>query len=225
MASQIDLAKTQIAQQDKAIDLAVKDFDATLAALSITKRQADLGEAERARSPMLELIADVVDVRYTKPDGVIGGYYEGTVVFIVRNAENASATATNVMPVVLAPPTIVTMPELRRIWGRASAEAQGISPEPSPSKKAKEKSLIWAMKPAYNPIHLIGHQDFQSLPSDEGYRIVAYRNDMGLTVMPEDAQAVSELKLPGFRGHFPLCGEGSTNGQETSSCLPLGVPG
>ena len=33
------------------------------------------------------------------------------------------------------------------------------------------------------------------------------------------------LKLPGFRGHFPLCGEGSTNGQETSSCLPLGVPG
>jgi sugar lactone lactonase YvrE len=35
----------------------------------------------------------------------------------------------------------------------------------------------------------------------------------------------SRLKLPGFRGHFPLCGEGSTNGQETSSCLPLGVPG
>ena len=33
------------------------------------------------------------------------------------------------------------------------------------------------------------------------------------------------LKLPGFRGHFPLCGEGSTNGQETSSCLSLGVPG
>jgi|SRR5580692_4879678 len=33
------------------------------------------------------------------------------------------------------------------------------------------------------------------------------------------------VKLPGFRGHFPLCGEGSTNGQETSSCLPLGVPG
>jgi hypothetical protein len=33
------------------------------------------------------------------------------------------------------------------------------------------------------------------------------------------------LKLPGFRGHFPLCGEGSTNGQKTSSCLPLGVPG
>ena len=32
-------------------------------------------------------------------------------------------------------------------------------------------------------------------------------------------------KLPGFRGHFPLCGEGSTNGQETSSCLSLGVPG
>jgi hypothetical protein len=32
------------------------------------------------------------------------------------------------------------------------------------------------------------------------------------------------MKLPGFRGHFPLCGEGSTNGQETSSCLPLGVP-
>jgi predicted alpha/beta-hydrolase family hydrolase len=35
---------------------------------------------------------------------------------------------------------------------------------------------------------------------------------------------LSYLKLPGFRGHFPLCGEGSTNGQETSSCLPLGVP-
>jgi hypothetical protein len=33
------------------------------------------------------------------------------------------------------------------------------------------------------------------------------------------------MKLPGFRGHFPLCGEGSTNGQETSSCLSLGVPG
>ena len=32
------------------------------------------------------------------------------------------------------------------------------------------------------------------------------------------------LKLPGFRGHFPLCGEGSTNGQETSSRLSLGVP-
>ena len=34
-----------------------------------------------------------------------------------------------------------------------------------------------------------------------------------------------KVKLPGFRGHFPLCGEGSTNGQETSSCLSLGVPG
>jgi hypothetical protein len=33
------------------------------------------------------------------------------------------------------------------------------------------------------------------------------------------------LKLPGFRGHFSLCGEGSTNGQKTSSCLPAGVPG
>jgi hypothetical protein len=33
-----------------------------------------------------------------------------------------------------------------------------------------------------------------------------------------------DVKLPGFRGHFPLCGEGSTNGQETSSCLSLGVP-
>jgi hypothetical protein len=33
------------------------------------------------------------------------------------------------------------------------------------------------------------------------------------------------VNLPGFRGHFPLCGEGSTNGQEASSCLSLGVPG
>jgi nitrogen fixation-related uncharacterized protein len=38
------------------------------------------------------------------------------------------------------------------------------------------------------------------------------------------AQQAAKVKLPGFRGHFPLCGEGSTNGQETSSCLPLGVP-
>jgi hypothetical protein len=36
--------------------------------------------------------------------------------------------------------------------------------------------------------------------------------------------AVINVKLPGFRGHFPLCGEGSTNGQETSSRLSLGVP-
>ena len=57
MASQIDLAKRQIAQQDKAIDLAIKDFDATLAALSITKRQADLADEERARSPILSLQA------------------------------------------------------------------------------------------------------------------------------------------------------------------------
>jgi hypothetical protein len=41
----------------------------------------------------------------------------------------------------------------------------------------------------------------------------------------DDLSDTAIVKLPGFRGHFPLCGEGSTNGQETSSCLPLGVPG
>lgn len=48
--------------------------------------------------------------------------------------------------------------------------------------------------------------------------------------LPEDARNVHVLcarglKLPGFRGHFPLCGEGSTNGQETSSRLSPGIPG
>ncbi|MFY9885306.1 MAG: hypothetical protein WAK15_11070 [Candidatus Cybelea sp.] len=40
-----------------------------------------------------------------------------------------------------------------------------------------------------------------------------------------DGVIVFSLKLSGFRGHFPRCGEGSTNGQETSSRLSLGVPG
>ena len=34
----------------------------------------------------------------------------------------------------------------------------------------------------------------------------------------------ADLKLPGFRGHFPLCGEGSTHGQKTPSVLPIGLP-
>jgi hypothetical protein len=47
----------------------------------------------------------------------------------------------------------------------------------------------------------------------------------GVSLMPVDDYFHMCMKLPGLRGHFPLCGEGSTNGQKTSSCLPLGVPG
>jgi hypothetical protein len=64
MAAQIDLAKKQIAQQDKAIDLATKDFDATLTALGITKQQAELADAERAKQPELRLFVNVL----TKPE-------------------------------------------------------------------------------------------------------------------------------------------------------------
>ncbi len=58
MARQIDLAEKQIAQQDKAIDLATKDFDATLTALGITRQQAELADAERARQPELRLFVN-----------------------------------------------------------------------------------------------------------------------------------------------------------------------
>ena len=50
------------------------------------------------------------------------------------------------------------------------------------------------------------------------------RHFLLMTATPHNGKEEDFLKLPGFRGHFPLCGEGSTNGQETSSCLSLGVP-
>jgi hypothetical protein len=37
--------------------------------------------------------------------------------------------------------------------------------------------------------------------------------------------AVGPLELTGFRGHFPLGGERSTNGQKTPSLVPAGVSG
>jgi hypothetical protein len=46
-----------------------------------------------------------------------------------------------------------------------------------------------------------------------------------MEAVARDITGDRNVKLPGLRGHFPLCGEGSTNGQKTSSCLPLGVPG
>jgi hypothetical protein len=55
MQKQIDLALRQIEQQDKAIELASRDFDATLTGLAITRRQAELSDAERAKMPELRL--------------------------------------------------------------------------------------------------------------------------------------------------------------------------
>jgi hypothetical protein len=42
-------------------------------------------------------------------------------------------------------------------------------------------------------------------------------------VIPDGLAAKGELELTGSRGHFPLGGEGSTNGQKTSPVLPAGL--
>lgn len=48
-------------------------------------------------------------------------------------------------------------------------------------------------------------EDLDGVASDDGYRIVVYRNDFGLTVMPGDDQAVSKiLSLVVFAESQPL---------------------
>lgn len=171
-------------------------------------KQLRLLLADRQKAPKIELMADVANVTYTPADEYIGGYYKGTVALIVRNADDATATATNVTPMVLVPPSIMTMSGLRRMWGEAVSAALGS--EAAQEVKKREPFSIgagsWSAAPPYSPIDLIKNADFDnSLTSDDGYCVVAYRNDMGLTVMPGDAQSVSEhLTLVALDDASPL---------------------
>lgn len=78
MQRQIDLANKQIAQQDRAIALSIKDYEATVAALEITQRQAELADKERARLPDFRLFLNgeqnEVWIPWGRP-GLIAGTY------------------------------------------------------------------------------------------------------------------------------------------------------